>query len=124
MNTRCMTYKQLAKVLSLAEATMKKEWRGYPHFFVTAQSRKQNRLEGARFDLEDVLEFLKNYEVDENGSDKIQRQVAGKLQDIRRPTAHQSSSGQKRGNALDIRRTKQAESSDSAKRGFDVFGSL
>jgi len=114
MNTRCMTYKQLAKSLSLAEATMKKEWRGYPHFFVTAQSRKQNRLEGARFDLDDVLRELKKKEAKENGGNKVQRQVEGKLQDSRRTTAHQSGSDKTRRGGLAGRRAAKVGASDSS----------
>jgi len=124
MNTRCMTYKQLAKSLSLAEATMKKEWRGYPHFFVTAQSRKQNRLEGARFDLDDVLRELKKKEAKENGGNKVQRQVEGKLQDSRRTTAHQSGSDKTRRGGLAGRRAAKVGASDSSKHGFDVFSCL
>lgn len=124
MNTRCMTYKQLAKYLNLAEATVKKEWRRYPYFFVTAQSRKQNRLEGARFDLDDVLMDLKNKESKANGGDKVQKQVESKLPSSRRTTAHQSGRDKTRGVGLAGRRAATGGENDSPKQGFDVFSCL
>jgi len=50
-DTKCLTYKQLAEYLYLSPSTVKKNWRGYPFFFVTEKSRKANSLRGARFDL-------------------------------------------------------------------------
>ena len=56
----CLTYKELATELKLAPATVRKHWRTYPHFFVTPTSRLKGRLEGARFDLAEVLNHLKD----------------------------------------------------------------
>lgn len=60
MNYVCITYKELAEMLSVSHATVKANWKYYPHFFITELSKSSNNLKGARFNLEDVLNFVKN----------------------------------------------------------------
>ena len=54
-----LTYKELAVHLKLAEKTVKQNWRYYPHVFVTPCSGRSQNLKGARFELDVVMDFLK-----------------------------------------------------------------
>jgi len=59
MCNSCITYKELAVHLKLAEKTVKQNWRYYPHYFVTPASKRSNNLKGARFNLDDVMNSFK-----------------------------------------------------------------
>lgn len=63
MKTSCLNYKQLSSLLNLENSTAQKYWRMYPHYFVT----EGRNLKSARFDIVDVIEFLKenNYGIPE-----------------------------------------------------------
>lgn len=66
MDKKCLTYKELAQYLGFMKSTIRKEWRYYPHYFA---SRGEN-LKSARFDLEEVIKFLKEKR---NGIPKVHR---------------------------------------------------
>ena len=53
--TRSLDYKELARHLGFAPQTLKKTWRCYPHYFPGSG----RTLKSARFDLDDVLDYLK-----------------------------------------------------------------
>ena len=53
--TYALTYKELAERLGSSPETLKKVWRSYPHYFVGSG----RNLKSARFDLQDVLDYLK-----------------------------------------------------------------
>lgn len=59
---KIVKYDELAEKLGVSEALVRKVWKELPHFFV-GQSRT---LRGARFDLDDVINFLKkrDYEIE------------------------------------------------------------
>ena len=58
MTRDCVTYKELADYLQISHKTMLNIWREYPHFFVTSKSRATNSIKAARFNIDNVLEYL------------------------------------------------------------------
>lgn len=53
--TQVVNYKQLAEHLGCSTAVIRKTWKELPHFFVS----RGRDLRSARFDLDEVLEHLK-----------------------------------------------------------------
>lgn len=62
----------LAEVLCCSVSTLNKTWREYPHFFIGSGETAK----GARFDVEDVVNYLKGRDYAELGQEKqkLQRQ--------------------------------------------------
>ena len=50
-----VNYKDLSRILCASEHTLKKTWRSIPHFFIG----EGHNLKGARFNVPDVIEYLK-----------------------------------------------------------------
>ena len=63
----------LAGVLSCSKSNILKTWRQYPHFFVGTG----NSAKGARFDINDVLGYLKNRDYASLGQENEQLQGKG-----------------------------------------------
>ena len=55
MDYNIVNYKGLARILRASEHTLKKTWRSIPHFFIG----EGRNLKGARFNVPDVIEYLK-----------------------------------------------------------------
>ncbi len=55
MEYHIVNYKDLSRILCASEHTLKKTWRSIPHFFIG----KGRNLKGARFNVPDVIEYLK-----------------------------------------------------------------
>ncbi|OEU69931.1 MAG: hypothetical protein BA863_01605 [Desulfovibrio sp. S3730MH75] len=117
-DTRCINYIKLAEILGRAALTVRNEWRIYPHYFVGIG----RTLKSARFDLDEVLEYLKEQTRDviqpvqrPRGEIPLQVQVPGKAVHKDRPNKKgrsglESSKGE----------TNKSDSKGPA-RGFNVF---
>jgi hypothetical protein len=63
----------LAAALNMPKATLLRYWRGYPHFFVSPNSRHGKC---ARFDVEEVVAYLKNRHGDNGVQDQAGQAVS------------------------------------------------
>ena len=67
MHLKKLNYKELSKEFGLKESTLQKYWHMYPHYFITGGSD----LKSARFDLHEVITFLKEHN---SGIPKLHRE--------------------------------------------------
>jgi len=70
-------YKELARILKISPESLKKNWRKYPHFFPLSGTD----LRGARFDVADVMKFLKdkNYEQTIEVHNESRGEISGQI---------------------------------------------
>lgn len=54
--TQALKYYEIAEKLNMNENTVRKAWRSWPHYFAGTG----RNLKSARFDLTDVINYLKN----------------------------------------------------------------
>jgi phage terminase Nu1 subunit (DNA packaging protein) len=117
MKIKCADYKKLSSILSIKKSTIQKIWRIYPHYFVT----NGRNLKSARFDIIEVIEYLKE---NNNGIPEIHR----KRREVPRPIQTQRKNLQSRCKNKNRRRGVESgnlkttqKNGEEGDRRFDVF---
>ena len=78
-----VNYKELAKILKISPESLKKNWKKYPHFYPLSGTD----LRGARFDVNDVMKFLKdeNYEQTTEIPNEVRNKIPGEISPFGHP---------------------------------------
>ena len=116
--TGALNYIELAKNLNVASQTLKKSWRHLPHFFVGSGTN----LKSARFDLQDVLSYLKDRDYDRHQiQDQRGAQVQGQICTSGQANHKGGVQTSERRQRLDCRRTSKAGQGNPDKWGLFRF---
>ena len=118
MSSQTLTYQELAGELKISPRTLTRNWRDYPHYFVTPTPS----LKSARFDLQEVIDFLKKKS---NGSTTIQNegwdQVPGILRDKQQKRDLRGLPVPRAGSRMDSRRKEKTERRPSGLKSLSEF---
>jgi hypothetical protein len=120
MNSNIVNIDGLADALICSKDTLLKSWRQFPHFFVG----QGDTAKGARFDAEDVIEYLKarDYYANLGQTDK---KLCGQGAHYRASSKNSSRfSDKRRGTALGVERQKRSQKQYASSVAGDPFGIL